>query len=63
MAKKPKNFPTSMIGVMMKDGEYEGKLMRKRCWQCRCRSIITNGKWQMCLNQCGPEALGKMFSF
>ena len=40
----------------------------KRCWQCRLVSVVRynnslGGVSESCLNDCGPEALGKMLRF
>ena len=38
-----------------------GKVLRRRCPQCRCISMVEGenswGPWEACANNCGPEAL------
>ncbi len=57
------NFPLSHVGQEKKHGKHLGKLLAKQCWQCRKLCVISNGKWEMCMNNCGPEGLAKMFRF
>ena len=46
----------------------KGKVIKKKCHQCRKTSIArvpktgNAGPWDVCLNGCGPERLSKLFS-
>ncbi len=62
-----RSFP---VGSMQKstDGVHKGKVLGKRCWQCKQTSVIRYhdkkfGWSEECLNSCGPEELGKLFRF
>jgi hypothetical protein len=35
----------------------------KRCWQCKAAVTIHKDGAVTCPNNCGPEALGKLFRF
>lgn len=43
-----------------------GKVLARRCWQCRKHSVVRYesrfGPTEDCLNNCGPEELGRLLS-
>ena len=60
-----KNYEVGSTQLL--DGN-EGKVLKKRCYQCRKTSIVSVKEGRRvvskgCLNNCGPEALAKMFRF
>jgi len=61
---KSKSYP---VGSEQTQDGHKGKVLRKKCWQCRKTSVIEYttkfGVSESCLNNCGPEALGRMFQF
>lgn len=69
MKKKCKNYVVGSTHTV-DDGRATGMVLRKLCWQCRKTSVIrvtqmrgVLGESERCLNDCGPEGLGRAFSF